>query len=95
MRYETEPTGKTVNTGIKLDEDLHARLKALSKIRSRTSHWLMRTAIAEYVEREEAYEREKQEDMERWQRYKATGQAIPHDQIKNWLSGLGGDREAS
>ena len=36
---------KTINTGIKLDETLHARLKALSAAKERTPHWLMKTAI--------------------------------------------------
>ncbi len=50
-----------VNTDIKLDASLHERLKALGQIKDRSPHWLMQTAIAEYVEREEAYEREKRD----------------------------------
>ncbi len=84
---------KTVNTGIKLDETLHARLKALGVIKDRTPHWLMRAAIEEYVEREEAYEREKREDMERWQRYKQTGHAIPHEAVDAWLATWGSESE--
>lgn len=84
---------KTINTGVKLDETLHARLKALGTLRERTPHWLMRAAIQEYLEREEAYEREKREDMERWQRYRATGHAIPHERVAEWLESIGTDRE--
>jgi predicted transcriptional regulator len=84
---------KTINTGVKLDETLHARLKALGALRERTPHWLMRAAIQEYLEREEAYEREKQEDMERWRRYRATGHAIAHEQMTEWLESIGTDRE--
>ena len=84
---------KTINTAVKLDEALHTRLKALGAIKDRTPHWLMRAAIEEYIEREEAYEREKQEDMERWQRYQSTSHAIPHAQVAEWLESIGSDRE--
>ncbi len=84
---------KTVNTGVKLDETLHLRLKALSTAKERTPHWLMRAAIEEYVSREEIYEREKREDMERWQRYKLTSQAIPHEAVDAWLESWGSENE--
>jgi predicted transcriptional regulator len=75
-----------VTTGIKLDEETHARLKALGELRDRAPHWLMKTAIAEYLDREEAYEREKREDMERWERYRLTGEAVPHERVAAWLA---------
>lgn len=84
---------KTINTGVKLEETLHTRLKALSTAKQRTPHWLMKTAIEEYVEREEAHEREKREDMERWERYKLTGYAIPHDAVDAWLASWGSENE--
>lgn len=91
MQRDTMP--KTINTGVKLDETLHARLKALSSIKERTPHWLMKAAIEEYVEREETYEREKREDMERWRRYKLTGQAIPHEVVDAWFASWGSENE--
>jgi len=98
VRGETMTTlqqtkSKTINTGIKLDETLHARLKALSAAKERTPHWLMKTAIEEYIEREEAHEQEKREDMERWERYKLTGHAIPHDAVDAWLASWGSESE--
>ncbi|WGS88626.1 ribbon-helix-helix protein, CopG family [Methylomonas sp. UP202] len=84
---------KTINTGVKLDETLHARLKALSTAKERTPHWLMKAAIEQYVEREEAYEREKREDQERWQRYKLTGQAISNEAVDAWLASWGSESE--
>lgn len=84
---------KTVNTGVKLDEALHTRLKALSTVKERSPHWLMKTAIEEYVAREEQYEREKAEDMERWQRYKLTGEAVSHEAVDQWLTSWGGKNE--
>jgi len=78
----------TTTQGVKLDDDIKQRLKVLGEIRNRSPHWLMRTAIQLYLEREEAYEREKREDMERWQEYQLTGHAISHDVATAWLDNL-------
>ena len=45
--------------GIKLDDNTQARLKSLAEKRKRTPHWLMRSAIEDYLNREERYEAEK------------------------------------
>jgi len=74
--------------GIKLDDDMRKRLKALGETRKRTPHWLMRTSIQDYLEREEKYEHEKQEDVERWEHYQLTGKAISHDLAAKWLGDL-------
>ena len=93
QQHEPAMPAKTINTGVKLDETLHARLKALSAAKERTPHWLMKTAIEEYVQREEAYEHEKTEDMERWQRYKLTGYAVPNEDVDAWLATWGTESE--
>lgn len=74
--------------GIKLDDETRKRLKALGEKRSRSPHWLMRTAIESYLEREENYEREKSEDMERWEEYLLTGQTVENDKVIDWLNDL-------
>jgi predicted transcriptional regulator len=74
--------------GIKLDEETRERLQRLSALKDRSPHWIMKTAIREYVEREEAYERERREDEERWQRYVRTGAFIDNDAMTSWLEGL-------
>ncbi|MFZ9611569.1 MAG: CopG family ribbon-helix-helix protein [Methylococcales bacterium] len=84
---------KTINTGVKLDETLHSRLKSLSMAKDRTPHWLMKVAIEEYVAREETYEQEKREDMERWQKYKLTGHAVAHEAVDAWLGSWGSEGE--
>jgi predicted transcriptional regulator len=53
----------------------------------------MKAAIEEYVAREEQYEREKTEDMERWQRHKLTGEAVPHEAVDRWLTSWGDENE--
>lgn len=72
--------------GIKLDDKIRARLKRLGEQRERSPHWLMRTAIVEYLDREERYEQERQEDMARWERYQLTGKVVPHKTVAKWLS---------
>jgi len=71
--------------GIKLDEETSARLKALGEVRDRSPHWLMKTAILEYLDREEAYEAMKREDVERWEHYRLTGEYVPHEKVAAWL----------
>lgn len=38
-------------------------------------------------------EREKSEDLARWQQYQLTGQAIAHEKVDQWLSSWGSDTE--
>lgn len=83
----------TINTGVKLEESLHIRLKVLGDIKERSPHWLMKAAIEDYVTREEIYEREKREDEDRWEQYKLTGHGIPHEQVMQWVESWGTENE--
>ena len=74
--------------GLKIDEPTRERLKSLATAKRRTPHWLMRTALLEYLEREELAEGERAEDQARWDRYVLTGEAVPHDDVKRWLQNL-------
>ncbi len=74
--------------GVKLDEETKQRLKTLGENRQRTPHWLMKSAIAEYLEREEKIESQKQEDMERWREYKLTGESLSNQAMMGWLDDL-------
>jgi predicted transcriptional regulator len=74
--------------GIKLDDDTRTRLRALAEMKKRSPHWLMRTAIEDYLQREEQYEKEKAEDMARWENYLLTGEAIDNKAAKKWLRDL-------
>ena len=46
----------TKPTSIKLDDDLKSRVEHLAEAWRRTSHWITREAITQYVEREEKRE---------------------------------------
>lgn len=74
--------------GIKLDDATKRRLKDLGEKRHRSPHWLMKTAIEDYLNREERYEREREEDEARWEQYQLTGQAVSHEAVSVWLADL-------
>ncbi|TCD47975.1 toxin-antitoxin system [Chlorobium sp. N1] len=74
--------------GVKLDDTTQMRLVALARIRERSPHWLMCRAIETYLDREEKFEKEKREDMQRWEDYQLTGIAIPHEKVAAWLEEL-------
>lgn len=78
----------TTTQGIKLDDKISARLKALGEKRDRSPHWLMRTAIENYLDQEEKYEAEKAEDMAEYEEYVRTGKAIDNETVLSWLNNL-------
>ena len=80
-------------TSIKLDEDLKNRIQKLANIRHRSAHWIMREAIREYIEREEARESFKQEAMESWTAYQETGRHLTNQEVRNWLKTWGTEKE--
>ncbi len=41
-------------TSVKIDDELKGLMQNLAGLRHRSAHWIMREAIAQYVEREEA-----------------------------------------
>ena len=84
----------TKPVGVKLDDELQTRLKALGERCERSPHWLMKKAIAEFVDREEAAEQERQLLLERWNRYQETGESIPHEKVVKWLETWGTDKES-
>lgn len=58
---------------IKLDEEIKTRVKRLADARDRTSHWLMREAITQYLDREEKREAFRQDTLKAWHDYRKTG----------------------
>ena len=73
---------------IKLDDDTRARVKRLADARQRTSHWLMREAITQYVEREEKRETFRHDTLMAWEAYRATGQHVTAGEADAWMAGL-------
>lgn len=78
---------------IKLDDQMKHRLQNLAEIRHRSTHWIMREAIREYVNREEARERFKQEALLSWKNFQETGLHLTHKEVCDWLDTWGTDEE--
>lgn len=80
-------------TSIKLDDELKGRVQNLATARRRSSHWIMREAIAEYVEREEKREALRQDTLKAWDEFQATGLHAGADEVEKWLSRWGTEDE--
>ncbi len=78
----------TSSVAVKLEDEIKNRIQNLGEIKDRSSHWLMKRAILDYLEKEEKIEQEKLEDKQRWEHYAQTGEAITHDNMKDWLVSL-------
>lgn len=76
------------STSIKLDDALKGRIQHLAESRRRSSHWIMREAIAQYVEREEKREAFKQDAIRAWDAYQETGLHVTMEEADAWLAKL-------
>ncbi len=80
---------------IKIDENIKARLKRLADARQRTSHWLMREAITQYVNREEKREAFRRDSLKAWEDFRENGLHVTADEADAWMAQLeqGNDAE--
>lgn len=76
-------------TSLKIDDELKGRVQDLADARQRSPHWIMREAIQQYVEREEARESFKQEALASWVAYQETGRHLAGAEIRDWVSTWG------
>ncbi|MEX0696140.1 MAG: ribbon-helix-helix protein, CopG family [Dongiaceae bacterium] len=81
-------------TSLKLDAETKARLQRLAVARRRSAHWLMREAIEQYVGREEARERLRQDALAAWSEYQATGRHVTAEEADAWLARLEAGEDA-
>jgi len=80
---------------IKIEPDIKERLKRLADARQRTSHWLMREAIRQYLEREEKREAFRQDAITAWNEYQATGLHVTLEEADAWLAKLEADKDVA
>ncbi|HAZ60803.1 MAG TPA: CopG family transcriptional regulator [Gammaproteobacteria bacterium] len=80
-------------TSIKIEDELKSRVQHLAGLRRRSANWIMREAIQQYVEREEARERLKQETLAAWAEYQETGLHVTGDEVIAWLETWGEENE--
>jgi predicted transcriptional regulator len=83
-------------TSLKIEMELKERVQRLAAARRRSAHWIMREAVEQYVSREEKRERFRQDALEAWAHYQATGLHITGEEADAWLAKLeeGEDAEA-
>ena len=73
---------------VRLDDPLKTRIRTLAEQRRRPVHWLMREAIEQYVMREEQRESFRQEALDAWNHYQATGLHLSQAEADDWLAEL-------
>jgi predicted transcriptional regulator len=73
---------------VKLDPDTRHRIEQLAKSRRRTSHWMMREAIQQFLEREEKREAFLQDGIRAWNEYQGTGLHATFEEADSWLAKL-------
>lgn len=79
---------------VKLDPAQQERLRLLAEQRDRSPHYLMREAIQQYLEREEARESFRRDALAAWEHYRETGLHVTGDELAVWLDSWGSDHEA-
>jgi predicted transcriptional regulator len=84
-----------MSTSVKLDDALKRRVQTLAQRRQRSPHWVMREAIRQYVEREEAREGFREEAVAAWEEYQRTGRHLTGAEVHAALESWGTDAEAA
>ena len=81
-------------TSLKLDPAIKERVQHLAEARRRTSHWIMREAIEEYVSREETREQLRLDTIASWEHYKRTGLHVTDEEMDEWIAKLEAGEDA-
>lgn len=78
---------------LKLEQGEYERLKVLAELKHRKPHFLMKEAIRQYLDREEARESFKREALASWREYKETEYHLTGDEVGAWLGTWGSKQE--
>lgn len=73
---------------VKLDANMKNRLQALAQSRQRTTHWLLKEAVAQFVYREEQHEALRRDALRAWGDYQETGLHVSAQEADEWLAQL-------
>lgn len=79
---------------VKLDPQMHDRVKQLADARDRSTHWMLREAVTQFVEREEKREAFRQAGLKAWSNYQETGLHVSHNEADEWLAKLEAGEES-
>lgn len=80
---------------VKLDPKTHDRVKRLAEARDRSTHWMLREAVVQFVEREEKREEFRQAGLKAWRDYQETGLHVGHSEADEWLAKLEAGEKAA
>ena len=80
-------------TSLKIDDEMKGRIQALAQQRDRSAHWIMREAIRQYVDREEAREGFRRDAIDAWTAYRETGRHLTGPEAVAWLESWGSEGE--
>ena len=83
--YSIEKTRSPSTVTIKLDPSDRERIASLAAMKKRTPHYLMKEAILEYVQREEARQNFIKAADTSFEHYKETGLHITLDEFSAWV----------
>lgn len=78
---------------VKIDTETKNRMKRLATAKRRSTHWLMKEAIGQYIEREEKRELFRQDALKAWDEYQATGLHVTMEEADAWLASWGTENE--
>lgn len=70
---------------VKLDASFRSRIKNIATAKNRTSHYVMREAITQYLEKEEIEQHQIAIAEESLDHYEKTGLHVTLDEMKAWL----------
>ncbi len=76
---------------VKLDPSARSRIASLAAVKKRTPHYLMREAILEYIQREEARQNFIQAAEASYAQYKETGLHVTFDEFSAWVDEVQND----
>jgi predicted transcriptional regulator len=74
---------------VRLDDETEAIVQALAEKRQLPVDWVMREALLQYAEREDARSSFELEAVKALADYKRDGQHLTADEVGTWLSTLG------
>lgn len=78
----------TTAIAVKIESEIKDRMKRLADLKHRSTHWLMKEAISQYVEREEKRESFRQDAIMAWNEYQTTGLHVSSEEADAWLAKL-------
>ena len=84
-----------IPVAVKIEPDMKERIKRLAEDKQRSSHWMMREAIRQYVEREEKRACLRNDVLAAWQECQETGMYAPSEDVLAWLATWGEDSETT